>query len=154
MGSSAMIKLDDALQGVNKLGIDTAPVIYFMEANPKYDALVTEVFQRISKGILYGICSVITLTEVLIQPLRKGNPQLAQDYTDLLLHSQHFATVSIDPMIAKTAANLRARHNLRTPDALQVAAAVDSGCQAFLTNDLQLSCVKEIRVLLVDELEL
>jgi hypothetical protein len=41
-----MIKLDQALSGVTKIGFDTAPVIYFVEAHPKYDALVTSVFQR------------------------------------------------------------------------------------------------------------
>jgi hypothetical protein len=38
-----MTKLDDALAGVTRLGFDTAPVIYFVEAHPQYDALVTEV---------------------------------------------------------------------------------------------------------------
>ncbi|MDA1049541.1 MAG: PIN domain-containing protein [Planctomycetota bacterium] len=139
-----MTKLDDALQGVQRLGVDTAPVIYFIEANPKYDALVTEIFQRISNGVFEGLCSVITLTEVLVQPLHHGDQQAARDYTDLLLHSQHFATVSIDPAIAKTAGELRARYNLRTPDALQIAAAMENGCQAFLTNDTTLNRVTEI----------
>jgi predicted nucleic acid-binding protein len=100
-----------------------------------------------------GLCSVVTLTEVLVQPLRQGNQQLVQDYSDLLLRRQHLAIVSIDPAIARTAADLRARYNLRTPDALQVAAALENGCQAFLTNDASLRRVTEIRVLVLDELE-
>ena len=149
-----MTKLDDALQGVQQLGLDTAPVIYFIETNPKYDALVTEIFRRISRGVLEGLCSVITLTEVLVQPLRQRDQQLAQDYSDLLLNSRHFATVSIDPVTATTAADLRARYALRTPDALQVAAAMQGGCQAFLTKDTTLRLVTAIRVLVLDELEL
>ena len=66
-----MTKLDQALAGVTRLGFDTSPVIYFIEANPRYDALVTEIFQRVSGGISEGITSVITLTEVLIHPLRR-----------------------------------------------------------------------------------
>ncbi|MEP7337275.1 MAG: hypothetical protein ABI977_05980 [Acidobacteriota bacterium] len=62
-----MTKLDDALAGVTRLGFDTAPVIYFVEANPKYDALVTEIFQRVTNGALFGATSVITLSEVLVQ---------------------------------------------------------------------------------------
>ncbi len=38
-----MTKLSQALAGVTKLGFDTSPVIYFIEANAQYDALVTEV---------------------------------------------------------------------------------------------------------------
>lgn len=47
-----MIKLDAALSGITLLGLETAPIIYFMEANPQYDDLVTEIFQRIDTGVL------------------------------------------------------------------------------------------------------
>src|SRR5947199_12470 len=40
MGSPAMTSLKDTLAGVARLGLDTAPVIYFVEANPVYDARV------------------------------------------------------------------------------------------------------------------
>ncbi|MGL4609627.1 MAG: type II toxin-antitoxin system VapC family toxin [Trueperaceae bacterium] len=35
--------------------------------------------------------------------------------------------------------NLRAFHNLKTPDALHLATALHHGCQEFWTNDLRLS---------------
>ena len=154
MGPPAMTKLDDALQGIQRLGVDTAPVIYFIEANPRYDALVTEIFRRIADGLPEGLCSVITLTEVLVHPLRHRDRQLAQEYTNLLLGSPHFSTVPIDATKARTAAGLRARYNLRTPDAIQIAAALDDGCGAFLTNDATLARVTELRVLVLDQLEL
>jgi hypothetical protein len=44
------VKLDDGLRGVARLGLDSSPVIYFIEANAKYDALVVEVFNRIIAG--------------------------------------------------------------------------------------------------------
>ncbi len=62
--------------------------------------------------------------------------------------------ILIDSTVAERAADLRARYNLRTPDALQTAAALDTGWQAFLTNDTQLKRVIELRVLILDELEL
>jgi predicted nucleic acid-binding protein len=46
---------------------------------------------------------------------------------------------------------LRARYNLRTPDALQVATALVRRCEAFLTNDARLKRVTEIRVLTLDD---
>ena len=50
-----MIKLDAALAKVNALGFDTAPIIYFVEANPRYDSLVTAIFQRVANGTVRGI---------------------------------------------------------------------------------------------------
>ncbi len=55
-------------------------------------------------------------------------------------------------MIADTAAELRARFRLRTPDALQLATAIETGCGAFLTNDHASRRVTDIRVLILDDL--
>ena len=43
---------------------------------------------------------------------------------------------------------------MRLPDALQIAVAIQEGCEAFLTNDRRLARVAELRVLLLDDLEL
>ena len=52
MGQARQMKLDDALQGVSRLAFDTAPIIYFVEANPTYDKLVTNIFNRVAAGEL------------------------------------------------------------------------------------------------------
>jgi predicted nucleic acid-binding protein len=41
---------------------------------------------------------------------------------------------------------LRATHNFKTPDALQLAAAIVHGCDRFLTNDARLSACTDIPV--------
>ena len=56
--------------------------------------------------------------------------------------------------IADAAAELRARYNLRMPDALHVAAALSTSCDALLTNDARLKRVQELPILVLDELEL
>jgi predicted nucleic acid-binding protein len=149
-----MMKLDEALVGVTRLGCDTAPIIYFVEAHPQYDSLITSVFQHVANGTVTAVTSVIALSEVLIQPLRQANAVLQQEYRDLLLHSANFQTLAISAEIAERGAELRARHNLRTPDALQVATSLVAGCEAFLTNDRGLQRVTELRVLVLDDLEL
>ncbi|MDX6498732.1 MAG: hypothetical protein QOG23_1992 [Blastocatellia bacterium] len=53
------MKLDDALQGVTRLAFDTAPIIYFAEANPTYDDLVSNIFNRVASGSLEAWTSVI-----------------------------------------------------------------------------------------------
>lgn len=149
-----MTKLDDALAGVTWLGFDTAPVIYFIEANPKYDALVTEIFQRITNGVMHGLTSVITLSEVLVQPILQQQVLLQQEYRDLLLRGMNFETFPVSTGIAERAAELRAQYRLRTPDALQLATAIEAGGQAFLTNDAGLRRVTALPVLVLDDLEL
>jgi predicted nucleic acid-binding protein len=149
-----MITIDDALAGVTRLGCDTSPIIYFIEAHPDYDERVTNLFQRIANGTILGFTSAITLSEVLIHPLRHGNLDLQHQYRDLLLHSGYFWTLSITPPIAERGADIRNRYGLRLPDALQIAASLSAGCEVFLTNDTQLHQVTELRVLVLGELQL
>jgi len=59
----------------------------------------------------------------------------------------------ITAAIAEQAAQLRAKYNLRTPDAIQVAACIELGAEYFLTNDNRLKLVKEINVVAVTELQ-
>ena len=148
-----MITLDDALADVTTLGFDTSPVIYLIETHPDYDVLITEIFRRIDRGSMTGFTSAITLTEVLTQPLKQGQVHLQKEYRDLLLHSANFYTLPINAEIAEQAAGLRAQYGLRTPDALQVAAAKTANCHAFLTNDKALKRIEDVKVIILDELE-
>src|ERR671936_57867 len=100
------MKLDDVLSGISKLAFDTSPIIYFVEENPTYDALVTAVFNRISDGKLEGWTSVITLSEVLVQPMMTGRADLQSSYRDLLLRSSNFYTLPITARVAEKAASV------------------------------------------------
>ena len=112
-----------------------------------------EVFKRITNGDFQAASSVITLTEVLVQPLRQNDQNLADDYRDLLFNGVNFQLFSLTASIAERAAEIRAKYNLRTPDALQVATALENNCDAFLYNDNGLKRVAEIQILVLDELE-
>lgn len=126
------MKLDDALNGVSRLAFDTSPIIYFVEANPAYDHLVANIFSRVAAGQLEGWTSVISLSEVLVRPITTGRRDLQQAYRDLLLSSANFHTVPITARVAERAADIRAVYGLHLPDAIQIAFALDSGCQAIV----------------------
>jgi hypothetical protein len=80
----------------------------FVEAYPRYDHLVTEIFRLISSGQFKGITSTVTLAEALVQPIQQGNVQLQETYRHLLLKTGNLQTLSIDPVVAELAADLRA----------------------------------------------
>ena len=148
------MKLDDALRGVSRLAFDTAPIIYFVEANPTYDELVSNIFNRVAAGELEGWTSVISLSEVLVQPLASERDDLRQLYRELLLNSSNFHTISINAAVAESAARMRANYGLRLPDAIQIALAVETGCEALLCNDHSMRRVTGLRVLVLDDLEI
>src|SRR5437870_7099303 len=90
MGSPTMMHLTDGLAGVTKLGLDTAPLIYFVERHPDYLDLMREVLRLVDTQSFAAYGSAVTLTEVLTQPLRAGNAALADEYRQLLLNSRNF----------------------------------------------------------------
>ena len=60
--------------------------------------------------------------------------------------------ISISVEIAKLAAKIRAEYkDFKAMDSLQLAVAVYTGCDLFLTNDKQLRQFKELKCLTVEE---
>jgi predicted nucleic acid-binding protein len=148
------VKISDALEGIQRLYTETAPLIYYVEEHPTYVAKMDAIIATIEERPIEAVSSVITLTEVLTHPLKLSNARLVLEYRDILLNSGRFRLLQVTSRIAESAADLRARYNLRTPDALHVAAGIDARCDAFLTNDTGIKRVTEIAVLVLDELEL
>jgi predicted nucleic acid-binding protein len=148
------MNIADALQGVTRLFLDTAPVIYYVEKNPSYIARVKIIFDYIDAGSLTALTSPVTLAECLITPYRTGSTQLQQDFFDLIVYGRNTIFAVIDQESARRCAELRACYNLTLTDALQIATALEAGCEAFLTNDADLKRVTELRILLLDDLSL
>jgi predicted nucleic acid-binding protein len=99
------------------------------------------------------VTTPVTLAECLVHPLRLGLAALRQDFIDVVVTGASTTFVSLDQQVGETAARLRAQYNLCLPDALQMASAIVTRCDAFLTNDAQLARVTELTVLVIDELE-
>jgi predicted nucleic acid-binding protein len=134
------------------VGLDTAPLIYFIEENPNYLNVTNAFFEALFHGEFSVVTSVLTITEVLVYPLRQGNTILAQQYHDILFNSQGLTTIEVFPKIAETAAQLRANYNLRTPDAIQIATAISGGASFFVTNDARLPSFPGLPVLVLEQL--
>jgi predicted nucleic acid-binding protein len=125
------MKLPDVLRGIRLMGIDSAPLIYLVEKHPNYSERMIFILRYLSEGLIDAVSSTLLLTEVLAQPLRMEKAELVNDYEDILQNSVGFQLIPVDEVIARRAAQLRAQYNLKTPDALHVATALETGCQAF-----------------------
>ena len=134
------------------VGLDTAPLIYLIEENLTFLPVVRPFFEALDRGEFRVVTSVLTLTEVLVHPMRRGDQELANQYRRILLHASQVTTASVSESIADEAAQLRARHGLRTPDAIQLATAIRSGASSFLTNDSRLPALAALKIVVLNEL--
>ena len=50
------------------VGLDTAPLIYFIEKNPAYLFTIRSFFEAVEHGDIQVLTSTLTLTEVLVHP--------------------------------------------------------------------------------------
>ena len=145
------MRIDEALAGVSRLFLDTAPVIYFVERNLKFVDRVDPIFERLESEIM-AVVGAVTIAECLVGALRLNLAALQQAYLEIL-DGENVVFVESSRMIAREAARIRFEYNFQLPDALQIASAIAADCDAFLTNDTQLTRVTELRVLVVSELE-
>jgi len=134
------------------VGLDTAPLIYFIERHPTYLPFVDPFFEAVELGDVQAVTSTLTLTEVLVRPYRHGNRSLGQQYSSILLHSRNLKTLPVSAAIAAEAARLRAAHGLKTPDSIQVATAQLSNATAFLSNDTGIASIPGLELILLDRL--
>lgn len=135
-----------------RIAVDTSIFIYYLEANPSYVDMAGEVFAWLERSPHTAVTSTLTMTELLVQPYRDRNETLVNQYYGLLSLFPNLDWVAPDFAIADTAAQIRAEHRLRTPDALQAATAVCRGATAILTNDPDFARVPDVEVGVFDQL--
>jgi predicted nucleic acid-binding protein len=137
--------------GGGPVGIDTAIVIYFIEEHPRFLPVILPLFREADLGRRQLVSSAITLLEVLVVPYRAGDRALADRYEALLTRSRGIQLVDTTRDQLRAAAQLKAATGIRTPDALQLVAALGSGCTAFVTNDRRLPAIPGLRVVQLGE---
>jgi predicted nucleic acid-binding protein len=146
------VTLSEELEQLETVFFDTAPIIYFIEAHPRFGPVAKESVQAFQEGSIVAYSSVITLAEVLAKPVELGKFALARRFANFLLNSRNFYLVDIDVEIANRAGWLRGRYKaLRTVDSIQIAAAVTIEADAFLTNDDRLKRIREVKVLVLED---
>jgi uncharacterized protein len=132
--------------GPGRIGVDTAVFIYFIEAAPAWLPAITPLFRAADTGDRELVTSAVTLLEVLVVPYRANNEVLAARYEALLTRSRGIRLIDLTRDQLRRAARLRALTGVRTPDALQLTAAHDAGCTAFVTNNRRLPPVSGMRI--------
>ena len=124
--------------------MDTAPIVYFLEAHPKLAKVFKPLFERHAAGELQFAVTTVSIAEVLTGPLQSGNEALAERFRTILGSWQ---VVDLTADIAASAARLGASLRLKLADAVQAASAIAVNADALITYDRDFSRVRSLRVL-------
>jgi predicted nucleic acid-binding protein len=94
----------------------------------------------------------LTLSEVLPKPVETGNDKLVEKFKTYLKNGSNLTLLPITEIIGESAGVLRGKYpHLKTVDAVQIATALDVEADAFLTNDMKLSGIKEIKIIVLKD---
>jgi predicted nucleic acid-binding protein len=89
--------------------------------------------------------SDLTRLECRIKPLRLGATKILADF-DAFFTRPDVRFVPVSTAVFDRATAIRAAHNFKLGDLLHLAAAVEAGCDRFLTHDFRLSAFTGIPV--------
>ena len=130
-----------------KVCLDTNCVIYLVENNPLWTPKIRRrLMPLLSAGDTLAV-SDLARSECLVGPLHAGDAATLAD------HQRFFSSpaVAMLPMTAAVceravAIRVASALKIKLPDALHLAAAVEQGCDLFLTNDVPLASCLAIAV--------
>jgi predicted nucleic acid-binding protein len=133
--------------------LDSCIVIYLVEGVEPWRSRIRSCFMppnlnRVSIGF-----SDLTRLEARLGPKRRQDSQTLQRF-DEFFATPGFRRIGLDTSVFDLAPDLRATHQLKTADALHLAAAISAGCDEFWTNDTRLNKAAEqcLSVIPVDSL--
>ncbi len=134
------------------LFFDACIVIYLIEANEPFCRQLQEKIRHITKNNPDASIAVsrLSILECLVHPLRNQDYHIIEQYRSFFAR-QELVIIDLLPEVIEKALWLRVNYNLRTPDALQAACALElpHNTSVFLTGDKTFTRVSELNVHIV-----
>ena len=134
------------------VGLDTSLFIYHLEDVAPYATVTGAILASLVQAGFMGVTSVISLMEITVQPLARGLTDVATEYESAISRLPNLTVVPITRAAARQAAELRSVYRIRPADALQMGACLTHGATGFITNDRDLTRVRELEVLVLADI--
>jgi len=144
MGLLALLKGD-------RIYVDTNIWIYALEGFSDYKNSLIALSEAVAAGKLALVTSELSLAEVLVKPIKKGDTLGQEVYKKAIETTDVLTVVPVDRSILIRAAEIRSKTKLKLPDAIHAASALSAGCTTFLTNDKQFRTVPALHTRLLSQ---
>lgn len=132
-----------------RIYLDTNLYIAFFEGESGISQKVEDLLVKSKDSGLRITSSPLTITELLIIPLKDRNLHLIEVYKSLRSHINNIDFIDFSLSISIIAADLRSKYNLNIPDCIHLATAIIEKVDVFYTADKGIKKVKEIKVELI-----
>jgi predicted nucleic acid-binding protein len=133
-----IVDLERVLGDAERVLLDSSALISYHSPQERTHSLARHVLERIRSvdDPLRGYISAVSVSELLIRPLRTGDAEYTYMH-GFLTNFPNLTQLSMDTVVAVEAATLRAVMRLALPDAVVIATGILSNCEVIISNDLQ-----------------
>ncbi len=131
-----------------RLYLDASAIIYAVEGAASVRQTVLDHIRQVENSRGKVLTSRLSRLECRVHPLRRNDAAL------LAVYDHFFARHSLDvgditSSVIERATDLRARLNLKTPDAIHVATAIELQADVILTGDRDFTRCTDVNVVVV-----
>lgn len=135
---------------ITKLFLDASAIIHMLESGQEPGQLTRLLVDNALKAGKSLAVSRLSMLECRVWPLKSQNRELLDCYDDFF-RLPGLEIVEIDAIVMDLASDLHAGYSgsLRLADAIQLACAVASGADFFLTGNKKLEAVQDIKIVVV-----
>ncbi len=135
-----------------KIYLDANIFIYAAETPDAYPDLI-QILEGVDSGTFTAVTSLLTLAEVLVEPLRTRNKSLEAAYRKQICSGPFLTVLDISSEVLIRAATIRSTlPAIKLPDAIHAATSEIAGCTLLLTNDAKFEAIDGLPVFLLSEL--
>jgi len=139
------------LKSIKLVGLDAMIFIYHFDQRQPYYPLTLRIFELLEQKTFEAITSMMSPIEVLSHPPLEKELEKLKSFHDFFLRERGLKICEVDFEIADSAAYLRRKYRLRTPDAIQLATAMKNEAELFITNDDRFRKVPSFPILLLKD---
>lgn len=136
----------DDLRG-RRIYIDANVMVYFLDGTPPRAQEATIALRAAADGVFRAVTGDAAVAEVMVGPYRSADPMIVRSVRDFFRQPHLLEVVSHSAAVFDDAAMLRATHEMTFIDALHIATAAATGCDAIITNDRRMKPALGVNVI-------
>ncbi|MBI4235140.1 PIN domain-containing protein [Candidatus Peregrinibacteria bacterium] len=140
-------ELEKLLNDFDTVSLDTVIFIYLLEGENRYSEFLKKLFSFLELNNKKISFSALLLVELLVRPYQNNDLDIAKEWMSYFKMTPNIEIIDLTPTIAVDAAFLRAKYNIKTPDSIHLATAMQKSEAVLLTNDSALKKIEEVKVL-------
>ena len=128
------------------IGTDTGFFVAYANGHPR----ALTIWQELLNGEHTLVASTLTVHEILVYFLRRGQVPLGEEWVALLQEADHIQVIPVSVEIAARSA--RHRHSLGLPsvDSILLATFLEAQCEGMITTDGHFRIVEQQNILPVE----